>query len=289
LPHHPAICCSLRIFIALPRSIRRSLFLLTGNSRLLATRAAVEFICPIHRDPSPLVIRIIEFIHLVMVTTAGKSRSTEVVGSKVAKLSVTSEVASGRVTRSGRNLGNFVSAKASLTKNASGRNAGVFAHGKSAVAKTASPSPRHMDEDMSATTTNSPGEFMVPGKSPPVRRARNKAIAAVATDLNATSLAEGSNFNTDCNAATVAKVAVSENMSATGSKSPGDLVFPGKFPPDRTAKDQAITAVATDLNATGLALESSGNTIAATVGNVVVSNKVRTMLCYSVCYEFIHC
>jgi hypothetical protein len=213
------------------------------------------------------------------------------VGSKVAKLSVTSEVASGRVTRSGRNLGNFVSAEASLTKNASGRNAGAFAHGKSAVAKTASLRPCHMDKDMSAEATNYPGKFMVPGKSRPVRRARNKAIAAVATDLNATSLAKGSNFNTDCNAATVAKVAVLENMSATGSKSPGDLVVPGKFPPDHTAKDQAITAVATDLNATGLAVESSGNTnsIAATVGNVVVSKKVRTMLCYSVCYEFIHC
>ncbi len=166
--------------------------------QLLATHAAIEFICPIHPDPLPLVIRIIEFIHLVMVTTAGKSPSTEVVGSNVAKLSVTSEVASGRVTRSGRNLGNFVSAKASLTKNPSGRNAGAFAHGKSAVSKTASLRPRHMDEDMPAKATNSPGEFMVPGKSPPVRRARYKAIATVATDLNATSLAEGSNFNT-CN------------------------------------------------------------------------------------------
>ncbi len=166
-----------------------------------------------------------------------------------------------------------------------------FVHGKSAVAKTASLCTHHMDKDMSAKATNSPGELMVPGKSSPVRRARNKAIAAVATDLNATSLAEGSNFNTNCNAATVAKVAVSENMSATGSKSPGDLVVPGKFPPDCTAKDQAITAVATDLNATGLAMESTGNTnsIAATVGNVAVSKKVRATLCYSVCYEFIHC
>ncbi len=68
-------------------------------------------------------------------------------------------------------------------------------------------------------------------------------------------------------------------------------MVPGKFPPDRTAKYQAITAVATDLNATGLAVESTGNanSIAAMVGNVTVSKKVRTMLCYSVCYEFIHC
>jgi hypothetical protein len=92
-------------------------------------------------------------------------------------------------------------------------------------------------------------------------------------------------------AAMVAKVAVSKNMSATGSKSPGDLVVPGKFPPDCTGKYQAITAVATDLNATGLAVEFTGNanSIAAMVGNITVSKKVCTTLCYSVCYEFIHC
>jgi hypothetical protein len=51
----------------------------------------------------------------------------------------------------------------------------------------------------------------------------------------------------------VAKVAVSENMSAAGSKSPSELVVPGKSPPDCTAKDKAIATVATDLNATALA------------------------------------
>jgi hypothetical protein len=226
-----------------------------------------------------------------MVTKAGKTPATEVAGTKVAKLSVTSMVASGRVTRSGRNPGTFVSAEASVTKNASGRNAGAFAHGKSAVAKTASLHAHHMEEDMSAKATSSPGELVVPGKPPPVRRAKNKAITPVATDLNATALVEESNFNTNCKGATVAKVAISENMSATGSKSPGELVVPGKSPPDHTAKDKAIAKVATDLNATALAKESSGNTnsIAAMVGKVVVSKKVCTMFCYSVCYEFIHC
>jgi hypothetical protein len=226
-----------------------------------------------------------------MVTKAGKSPATEVAGTKVAKLSVTSEVASGRVTRSGRIPGTFLSAKASVTKNASGRNAGAFMRGKSAVAKTASLHACHMEEDMSAKAANSPGRLVVPGKPPPVRRAKNKAIAAVATDLNATTLAEESNFNTNCKRVMVAKVAVLKNMSATGSKSPGEFVVPGKSPPDRTAKDKAIVAVATDSNATALAKESSGNTnrIAAMVGKVAVSKKVRTMFCYSICYEFIHC
>ncbi len=141
-----------------------------------------------------------------------------------------------------------------------------------------------MEEDISAKATNSPGELVVPGKSPPVCIAKNKAIATVATDLNATALAEEFNFNTNCKGATVAKVAVSENMSATGSKSPGELVVPGKSPSDCTAKDKAIAAVATDLNATALAKDS----IAAMVGKVAVSKKVRTTFCYSVCYEFIH-
>ncbi len=133
-----------------------------------------------------------------MVTKAGKSPATEVAGTKVAKLSVTSEVASGHGTRSCWNPGTSVSAKASVTKNASGRNEGAFAHGKSAVAKTASLHAHHMEEDISAKATNSPSELVVPGKSPPVHRAKNRAIATVATDLNATALAEESNFNTNC-------------------------------------------------------------------------------------------
>jgi hypothetical protein len=36
------------------------------------------------------------------------------------------------------------------------------------------------------------------------------------------------------------------------SKSPGELVVPGKSPPDCTAKDNAVAAVATDLNATDM-------------------------------------
>jgi hypothetical protein len=86
------------------------------------------------------------------------------------------------------------------------------------------------------------------------------------------------------------KVAVLENMSAKASKSPSELVVPSKSPPVCTAKDKAIATVATDLNATALAEESSGNTncIAATVEKVAVSKKVQTKFCYSVCYEFIH-
>ncbi len=70
-----------------------------------------------------------------------------------------------------------------------------------------------------------------------------------------------------------------------GSKSLGELVVPGKSPPDCTAKDKAIAAVTTDLNATAMAKKSSGNTnsIVATVGKVAVSKKVRTMFCYSIC------
>ncbi len=90
-----------------------------------------------------------------MVTKAGKSPATEVAGTKVAKSSVTSEVASGHVTRSCRNPSTFVRAEASVTKNASGRNAGAFACGKSAVAKSASLHARHMEEDISAKATNS--------------------------------------------------------------------------------------------------------------------------------------
>jgi hypothetical protein len=129
LPHHPALCHSFCTFVALPRLLL-SVSFLTGNLRLLAICAAIEFICPIHCNPSPSAIRIIEFIDLVMVTKAGKSPATEVAGTKVEKLSMTSEVASGHVTRYGRNPGTFVSAKASVTKNASGRNAGAFAHGR---------------------------------------------------------------------------------------------------------------------------------------------------------------
>ncbi len=93
------------------------LSLLTRNSRQLATRAAIEFIRPIHRDPSPSSIRFIEFIHPAMVTRAGKSPATEVASTKDVKSPVTAEVASGCVTRSTRNAVTFVSAKASVTKN----------------------------------------------------------------------------------------------------------------------------------------------------------------------------
>ena len=97
-------------------------------------------------------------------------------------------------------------------------------------------------------------------------------------------------FNTDCKGATVAKVAVSENMSATGSKSPGELVVPGKSPPVYKAKDKAIVAIATDLDATALAKDSSSKTImtATKVAKVAVSKKVRIMFSYFFYYEFIH-
>ncbi len=115
-----------------------------------------------------------------MVTTARKSPATEVAKTKDVKSPVTAEVASGRVIRSTRNAGTFASAKASVTKTASARNAGAFASPKAAVAKTASRLAPHMEEDTSAKATNSPGELVVPGKSPPVRKAKDKAIAAVA-------------------------------------------------------------------------------------------------------------
>jgi hypothetical protein len=87
------------------------LSLLTGNLQQLATRAAIELICPIHcNHPLPSSVRIIEFIHPAMVTKVGKSPDTEVASTKVGKSLVTAEVASGPVTRSARNAGTFASA-----------------------------------------------------------------------------------------------------------------------------------------------------------------------------------
>ncbi len=127
------------------------LSLLTGNSRQLATCAAIEFVCPIICDhPSPSSVRIIEFIHPAMITKVGKSPATEVASTKVGKSPITAEVASGRVTRSARNAGTFASAKAAVTKTASARNAGAFASAKAAVAKTAALLAPHMEEDTSA-------------------------------------------------------------------------------------------------------------------------------------------
>ncbi len=80
--------------------------------QLLATHAAIEFVCLIHRDPLPSANRIIEFIHPAMVTRAGKSPTTEVVSTMDVKSPVTAEVASGRLTRSTRNAGTFASAEA---------------------------------------------------------------------------------------------------------------------------------------------------------------------------------
>ncbi len=92
------------------------LSLLTGNSQQLATRAAIEIICPIHRNPSPSSVQINEFIHPTMVTRAKKSPAIEVASTKDVKSPVTAEVASGRVTRSTRDAGTFASVKASVTK-----------------------------------------------------------------------------------------------------------------------------------------------------------------------------
>ena len=119
------------------------------------------------------------------------------------------------MTRSTRNAGTFASAKASVTKTASARNAGAFASAKAAVAKTASLVAPHMEEDTSAKAINSPVELVVPGKSPPDRTAKDKAIATVATDLNATALAEESSGNTNSIAATVGKVAVLKKVCTT--------------------------------------------------------------------------
>jgi hypothetical protein len=172
------------------------LSLLTSNSRQLATCAGIEFICPNHCDPSLSSIRFIEFIHPAMVTRAGKSPATEVASTKDVKSPVTAEVASGRVTRSMRNAGTFASANASVTKTTSARNAGAFASAKATVAKPASLVAPHMEEDTSARAINSPFELVVPGKSPPVRKAKDKAIATVATDLNATALTKDSSSKT---------------------------------------------------------------------------------------------
>jgi hypothetical protein len=106
----------------------------------------------------------------------------------------------------------FASAKASVTKTASARNAGAFASAKATVAKTASLLAPHTEEDTSAKAINSPGELMVPGKSPLVHKAKDKAIAAVATDLNATALAKDSSSKTVMTATKVAKVAVSKKV-----------------------------------------------------------------------------
>ncbi len=62
------------------------------------------------------------------------------------------------------------------------------------------------------TVTNSPGELVVPGKSPPVCKAKDKAIVAIATDLDATALAKDSSSKTVTTARKVAKVAVSKKV-----------------------------------------------------------------------------
>ncbi len=116
------------------------------------------------------------------------------------------------MTKSTRNAGTSASAEASVTKTASAKNAGAYASAKAAVAKTASLVPPHMEEDTSAKAINSPVELVVPGKSPPVRKAKDKAIAAVATDLNATALAKDSSSKTVTTATKVAKVAVSKKV-----------------------------------------------------------------------------
>jgi hypothetical protein len=69
-----------------------------------------------------------------------------------------------------------------------------------------------MEEDTSTKAINSPIELVVPGKSPPVRKAKDKTIAAVATDLNATALAKDSSSKTITTATKVAKVAISKKV-----------------------------------------------------------------------------
>ncbi len=62
------------------------------------------------------------------------------------------------------------------------------------------------------TVTNSPGELVVPGKSPPVHKAKDKAIVTIATDLDATALAKDSSIKTITTATKVAKVVVSKKV-----------------------------------------------------------------------------
>jgi hypothetical protein len=60
--------------------------------------------------------------------------------------------------------------------------------------------------------TNSPGELVVPGKSHPVCKAKDKAIVAITTDLDATALTKDSSSKTVTTATKVAKVAVSKKV-----------------------------------------------------------------------------
>jgi hypothetical protein len=60
--------------------------------------------------------------------------------------------------------------------------------------------------------TNSHGELVAPGKSPPVRKAKDKAIVAIVTDLDATALAKNSSSKTVTTATKVAMVAVSKKV-----------------------------------------------------------------------------
>ncbi len=80
------------------------------------------------------------------------------------------------------------------------------------------------------------------------------------------------------------------NNITTVTYSPGELVVPGKSPPVRKAKDKAIAANATDLDATALAKDSSSKTVttATKVPKVAVSKKVRIIFSYFFYYEFIH-
>jgi hypothetical protein len=263
------------------------LSLSTGNSRQLATRAAIEFICPIHHNhPSPSSVCIIEIIHPAMVTKVGKSPATEVASTKVGKLPVTAELASGHVTRSARNAGTFVSAKAAVTKTVSARNAGAFASAKAAVAKTAALLAPHMEEDTSAEASLvgqpstsamdtdkqhvlekrnilhdsdddiSPTAGGLVSLVSPVQKAKEKANAAIANDTT--------------------------NNKMTVTNSPGELVVRGKSPPVRKAKDKAIAAIATDLDATALTKDSSSKTVttATKVAKVAVLKKVRIIFSY---------
>ncbi len=271
------------------RPLAPSFFLLslsTGNSQQLATCAMIEFICPIHRDSLPSSIRIIDLIHPAMVTKVGKSPATEGASTKVGKLPVTAEVASGRVTRSVRNAGTFASATAAVTKTASARNAGAFASAKATVTKTTALLAPHMEEDTSAKASLvgqpltsamdadkqcvlekrnilhdsdddvSPTAGRLVSLVSPVWKAKEKANAAIANDTT--------------------------NNKTTVTNSPGELVVPGKSPPVRKAKDKAIVAITTDLDATALAKDSSSKTVttATKVAKVAVSKKVHIIFSY---------
>jgi hypothetical protein len=205
---------------------------------------------------------------------------------KVGKSPVTAEVASGRVTRSARNAGTFAGAMAAVTKTASARNVGAFASAKATVAKTAALLASHMEEDTSAKA------FLVGQPSPSTMDADKRHVLEKQNilhdsddDISPTAGWLVSSVSPVWKAKEKANAAIANyttNNKTTVTNSPGELVVPGKSPPVHKAKDKAIVTIATDLDATALAKDSSIKTIttATKVAKVVVSKKVCIIFSY---------